>query len=460
LLEFTGERVIPGLVDPNLLNEHLARYRFAAFFAARFGGRQTILDAGCGSGYGTVELGPAASIVALDLSADAVTHASHTFSRPGVHFLQGTCEALPFADGSFDLLVAFEVIEHIEGWREMLAEARRVLRPAGILLVSTPNRAYYAESRAAAGPNPYHVHEFEYLEFESALKAEFPHVHLWSQNRSEAMVFVPLSSSCGVLDALGDAAPGHAHFFLAACSRSPIPETRAFAWMPVTGNLLRERERHIELLQSEIEQKNLWLGQAQRDQSTLQSNHESLLVELAESNAWAGRLDTELTHARATIAQLQNEIPALQARYQEQISRLEAEGVSRLSWVRDLESQVAGGRETIDHLQAEAVTRLVWVRDLQSQIASQSDQIDRLKRQNEDYENTIAERTQWAQSLNAELQREKAELQREKAELERVNAELQRFEAGVLTIGASKWVRLGRRLGLGPDVEGWRRRLE
>ena len=193
-IEFTGERVVPGLVDPDLFNEHLSRYRFAARFAAE---GAKVLDAGCGTGYGTAEFAAAVQITAMDISPEAVAHATHAFGRPGVHFLQGACEVLPFADESFDLVVAFEVIEHLERWPDLLSEARRVLRSQGVLLVSTPNKAYYAEARAAAGPNPYHVREFEYGEFESALKEVFPHVQLWNQNHSELIAFISANAVCG-----------------------------------------------------------------------------------------------------------------------------------------------------------------------------------------------------------------------------------------------------------------------
>lgn len=354
MLEFTGERVIPGLVDPNLFNEHLARYRFAA----RFAKHARVLDAGCGSGYGTAELGNAAAVVAIDISADAVAHARRAFSRPGVEFLQSACESLPFADASFDLIAAFEVIEHIDHWREMLAEARRVLRPSGVLLVSTPNKSWYAESRAGSGPNPYHVREFEYREFEAALQAAFPYVRLWSQNHSESISFVSVSPSCGVLDVPADPAPEHAHFFLAACSQSPIAETRAFAWLPSSGNILRERQHHVSLLESELSQKNAWLSEAVDSLASVQKSHE-------ESNAWAARLNVELDAARAVV------------------SRLESEASVRLGWIRDLESQIARGRV----------------------------EIERLAHETGEKENTIAERTKWAQSLDAELQALRAELQ-------------------------------------------------
>jgi SAM-dependent methyltransferase len=393
-LEFTGERVIPDLVDPDLLNEHLARYRFAARFADE---SAHVLDAGCGSGYGVAEFPSAASVVAFDISAEAVAHARRAYSRPGVRFLQGACESLPFADRSFDLVVAFEVIEHLERWPLMLTDASRVLRPSGVLLVSTPNKAWYAESRAAAGPNPYHVREFEYGEFKTALEAVFPHVRLWTQNHSESIAFVPAAPSCGVFDAPGDPAPESAHFFLAACSQSPIAETRAFAWLPVSGNVLRERQRHIALLEAEIEQKNAWLAESTESRAKLQKSHDDVIAELHQSNAWAAGLNAELDVARAAI------------------SRLESEAAERLDWVRSIEAQI---------------------RDLEDQIARGRAEVERQRRENRDLENTIDERTRWAQSLDAEVQQLRQVLQQ-------VRDELQAIEQ-------TKWVRLGRNLRFMP----------
>lgn len=367
-LEFTGERVVPGLVDPDLFNEHLARYRFAA----RFAGSARVLDAGCGSGYGAAELLKAASVTGFDISGEAVQHARRTFTRPHVHFLQAACEALPFAGASFDLVLAFEVIEHLAGWREMLAEARRVLGPAGTLLVSTPNKAWYTESRAAAGPNPYHVHEFEYAEFAAALRDVFAHVHLWTQNHSEAIAFIPASATSGALDAPADHSPETAHFFLAACSQSPIAETRAFAWLPSAGNLLRERLQHITLLESELEKKNGWLTETLESLATLEKEHEELQKAHDQSNAWANGLNGELEVARGAIA------------------RLEAETTDRLAWVRDRETHI---------------------RDLEGQTERARAEIARLNQELEEKEATVAERTEWAQSLDRELQDERARLQ-------------------------------------------------
>src|SRR3954454_10243994 len=98
LAEFTGERIIPGEVDVDLLNEHLARYSFAA----RLARGKRVLDAGCGAGYGSAELARIAeSVVGVDVAAEAVEHAREHYPRHNLSFEQASCEALPHEDGSF-----------------------------------------------------------------------------------------------------------------------------------------------------------------------------------------------------------------------------------------------------------------------------------------------------------------------------------------------------------------------
>src|SRR5258708_7938926 len=103
-----------------------------------------VLDVGCGTGYGAAELATQArAATGIDIAPDAVTDARNQFARGNLTFLAGSATALPFADASFDLITAFEVIEHLADWQTMLAEARRVLHPQGVFLVSTPNKLYY-----------------------------------------------------------------------------------------------------------------------------------------------------------------------------------------------------------------------------------------------------------------------------------------------------------------------------
>lgn len=235
----TGERLILESSDTDLRNEHLARYTFAETLAKG----KRVLDAGCGAAYGAARLAAyGASVYALDSAGEAVRHGRAVYSN--VRFVQGDCTALPFADDSIDLVVAFEVIEHMERWSDLIREAARVLVRSGVFLVSTPNRSYYEISRNV--PNPFHVHEFEYDEFRTALAATFDHTKVFFENHSPAIAFTS-SEPCGARAHFEapQPEPESAHFFVAACSMSPLDIPADLAYVPVCGNVLRARELHI-----------------------------------------------------------------------------------------------------------------------------------------------------------------------------------------------------------------------
>jgi SAM-dependent methyltransferase len=416
LAEFTGERVIPNLVDPNLLNEHLARYRFAA----RFCKGAAVLDAGCGTGYGTAELAAATSVTGTDISEEALAYASANFSRPGIRFVNAPCEALPFGEATFDLITAFEVIEHLERWPDLLTEARRVLTPGGILLVSTPNKAYYAEMRAKVGPNPFHCHEFEYEEFRSALSEVFPHVRIWAQNRAEAIVFAPLAPGQSVLEAPGDPYPVNAHFFFAACSRSAIEADEVFAWLPSSGNVLRERELHIAKLEGELARKDEWLDELKASHASLQKSHEATGSELRERALWARQLNASIDERNAVIKQLQ------------------ADAETRAAWIRNLQGQLADAGGEIDRLmareaelQADLQARTAWARALEMQLTERTEHVRQLLAENDVHNHQVDE-------LNALRLRH--------------TDEIGQLRARQAMIAQSRWVRLGRSLNVGPAI--------
>ncbi len=399
--EFTGERVIPGLVDADLFNEHLARYRFANRIATGMAAAPRVFDAGCGTGYGSAEMTGAASITAADISGEAIAHAKQSYARPGVHFLQAACEALPLGQGAFDMVTAFEVIEHLERWPQLVAEANRILKPSGALVVSTPNRAYYAASRGDAGPNPFHRHEFTYDEFHAALRDVFAHVRIWTQNHAGAIVFSPQdTSSAGPVETVLDAVPSQdkagAHFFVAVCSQTPIVADDTYAWLPTTANVLQERERHISKLLSEVAQKEAWLLRSVADHSQLQKDHEALEAELDKQNRWASELNREISQRNSRIVALQEEV------------------TSRLAWVADLEAQITRGNAEIARLNQEC----------QEVESSAQANIDRL-------EAIVTERSQWALSLNDEIGEYKRQLK---------------------LVADSRWVRAGVRMGLVPRL--------
>ena len=301
-MEFTGERAIPGQTDPDLMNEHWARYAFAEALV----GAKRVLDAGCGVGYGAARLAEvAADVVALDQARDPLAAGGKQYSHPHLRFVQGDCTRFPFADSSLDAVVAFEVIEHLDEWKALIEESRRVLTPAGQFIVSTPNRLYYGESRE--DPNPFHVHEFTHDEFREELGRCFPHVMLFLENHADALVFAGEQVQ-GIRARLetADQAPDEAHFFLAVCSQRPLYGSPTFVYLPSSANLLREREKHIGMLQGEVNKRDEWLAAARVELDKFNAVQESakktiaqLEQETADKENWARQLDGELAGVRA-----------------------------------------------------------------------------------------------------------------------------------------------------------------
>ena len=199
------------------------------------------------------------------------------------------------------------MIEHLENWRDFLQEVRRVLAPAGQLIVSTPNRLYYTESRGTQGANPFHVHEFDFEEFTRELKQFFPHVSMFLENHVEGVTFQPHESGHTV-EARVDAAepvPDESHFFVAVCAHRPQIGNPTFLYVPRVANVLRERERHIAKLEGELATKDQWLDKAQADLAEFDREHQKLLVmfreqkeELERSNRWAEELNAALSRTR------------------------------------------------------------------------------------------------------------------------------------------------------------------
>jgi SAM-dependent methyltransferase len=186
-MEFTGERFLPRIentrysrFDPFIAYEHWHRYYYAAPFAAG----KVVLDIASGEGYGSDFLARVADrVYGVDLSAEAVEHSQRTYGRDNLRFLQGSADAIPIAeDHSFDLIVSFETIEHLDApsQERFASEIKRLLKPDGTLLVSTPDRMIYSD--ANAHQNHFHLREYskqEYLEF---LSRYFGHVCILSQH--------------------------------------------------------------------------------------------------------------------------------------------------------------------------------------------------------------------------------------------------------------------------------------
>jgi SAM-dependent methyltransferase len=167
-LTLTGERTLPGIAEENYwFRRHEAAYLALAPFCTG----AVVLDAGCGEGYGGALLSAYASaVVALDYLPDVVTHVRRAYG--GLAVVQGDLQRLPIADASVEVVANLQVIEHLHDQPGFISECARVLRPAGTLLMSTPNRLTFSPG-STTPLNPFHTRELSAAELTELLPPRF-----------------------------------------------------------------------------------------------------------------------------------------------------------------------------------------------------------------------------------------------------------------------------------------------
>ncbi len=175
------DSVFPSTDDPFFL-DHVSRYHYAEKFISP---ETTVLDVACGKGYGSAILSrQARSTLGIDLNPDSLAFAQAHFGCPsGLSFQAWDALAVDQLGQRFDLVVAYEVIEHLApaDTDRFLASLKRALSPGGKLLISTPNHEVVL--KAGVEVPDFHINNLTSAEFKTALKRHFPRVELFGQYR-------------------------------------------------------------------------------------------------------------------------------------------------------------------------------------------------------------------------------------------------------------------------------------
>lgn len=146
-----------------------------------------MLDIACGTGYGLEILAAAArAVVGVDANWDAARMAA----SQARDVILGDGARLPFPDAAFDAITSFETLEHLEERDRFLSELRRVLKPGGVCVLSTPN-ANYTQPVNGRPRNPFHVYEYTPDELARALDARFSGVELLGQAIDDRFAISP-----------------------------------------------------------------------------------------------------------------------------------------------------------------------------------------------------------------------------------------------------------------------------
>jgi O-antigen biosynthesis protein len=245
-----GERLMTDNQTHTAL-EHLHRYALAHEIAAGL----DVLDVACGEGYGSNLLaGCARSVVGVDVAADVVAHAAAKYRRKNLRYLHGSATAVPLPAAAVDLVVSFETIEHLREHDEMLAELRRVLRPGGRMIISSPDRRFYSEATGHA--NPYHLKELSCEEFRELVARFFPYVRLLRQRVVYGSLIVPEGQAAGFREYRGDftgyardAQLQDAMYDVIVASDAALPDWPLSLWdgTPFRGERSTAAGRHADL---------------------------------------------------------------------------------------------------------------------------------------------------------------------------------------------------------------------
>jgi carbamoyltransferase len=173
----TAERAIPGEMPRHYMISIKKRTKFAMGFMHQ---DSMVLDAGCGVGWSSSKFAKRAKkVFGVDYSEEAIEYAKKEYQRENLNFIVMNVCDLQFDDNFFDIVISFEVLEHLtlDQAKECVAETYRVLKPGGLLIGTTP--IVPGETGRDQCEIKHHVHEYSQKELHELLsnyfaKIEYP----------------------------------------------------------------------------------------------------------------------------------------------------------------------------------------------------------------------------------------------------------------------------------------------
>jgi len=435
-LVWTGERLTTG-AGQQVEVEHLHRYLLARTLCRGF----DVLDVASGEGYGSAFIAQTArSVVGVELDSEAVRHARAAYAAENLRFVEGDARRLPLPDACVDVVVSFETIEHFYEHDEFLTEVRRVLRPGGRFLVSSPERDVY--SPAGAPSNAYHVRELTRAEFSSLLHGRFGNVALLGQRPvlGSALIAEPPGATPGrfmTFERRGsdrfeasDSLPRPV-YLLAIASDAPIEAVPDSLYIDAStiervdpdaaaakeearrvAEALAEAGQYARHLEAELTQREQSLAEHQRVLEAAQTESSAISAQLGEAQAAADRLQTAADRLQTTADRFRNGVAARDRALAEATrtsNRLRREHAAAVAGARELSAQAR--RLEADFARATALAETALTR--------QADHARAL-------EDELAANARMTEALRAELLQGRAELERKSADLD-------------IVLGSSSW---------------------
>jgi len=444
-MEFTGERYIPA-VDGQIKYEHLHRYALCLDFVIG----KSVLDIASGEGYGSALLARVAeSVIGVDISSEAVEYSSQEYRNyHNLKFMLGSCNAVPLPDNSVDVVTSFETIEHHDQHEEMMLEIKRVLKPEGILIISSPNRLTYSDEPNYS--NPFHIKELYYNELVSLLGSHFKYTKIYGQRLATGSFVFPLEDTQeknlkaykGNLNNLNQQVCSLKSpiYFVAICSdelgriQTPIDSI----YIDESDDLFQGySQAQLQQIQSELERSQSNLQQIQAELERSQSNLQQTQAELERSQSNLQQTQAELERTQSNLQQTQAELE----RTQSQLQQIQSELERTQSQLQQIQTELERSQSQLQQIQTELERSQSQLQQIQTELERSQSQ---LQQPNEEYQNKF-------NYIYQEWQETQRLLQQAQAEWRQTHDIIQAMEISKFWKLRQIWFQFKRTIGLKVD---------
>lgn len=466
-MEFTGERFIECEETAGQLieREHWQRYMVAAKLVEP---GAVVLDIACGSGYGTAYLSRfAGHVYGVDISSDAVAYAEGRYGRPNLRFLQGDVSQIPLDSGSVDLVVSFETIEHVEeaSQHAFLAEAKRVLRPGGRLIVSCPNQPVASDlpNELWGAVNPYHKKEYTEEGFRTLLAAYFPAVSmLYQRNEISLVMDAPgadtLSVQWGERKRHDDT-----QNLIAVCAEKAV-DVRPFSCMvPDISSQYMDSQKTLAEYVHTVQRQSEDINRLAAEKAGLVGRSRELELVIAGKDEAAGRNSAYIQELEAAIAGKDEAMGRNNAYIQELEAAIAGkdEAAGRNSaYIQELEAAIAGKDEAEKQNSLYIQTLAAALSQKDGEITASTARVQELEEMVREQQDTIADILRLKQAANEEIKRLQADVETAQGQLDALwlrARQMMRRIAELETIEQSRiWRMTGPVRWLADQVKKWR----
>lgn len=227
---WTGER-LETFVDHETTLEHLHRYAIVLGLVKG----KNVLDIASGEGYGSNLLADVANrVVGVDISKKTISAATKKYNKSNLEFLLGSAAEIPCADNTFDFVISFETLEHHNQHEEMMLEIKRVLKPMGTLIISSPDKLNYTDKANLI--NEHHIKELYENEFKYLISKHFTNIAFYKQKPTFSSLIVSENKVSdfveytGNFQSVGVSSDFGQLYFLAIASENYLPQLAASAF--------------------------------------------------------------------------------------------------------------------------------------------------------------------------------------------------------------------------------------